>query len=93
MQVLQSIQFQNELGNILDFIARNSIKEATNFKNQLKDKIDNLTSMPFMCRKSTYFEDNNVREMIFKGYVIIYRVGEDLELLGIYKSNLWNYRD
>lgn len=92
MQVLQTSQFQNELKNILEFISKDSIKEAINFKNKLKNKIDNLLDMPFMYRKSYYFEDENIREMVFNGYVIVYRVSQDLELLGIYKSNLWNYR-
>lgn len=91
MQVLQSAQFQNELKNILEFIAKDSLAQAMGFKNQLKIKIDNILAMPFMYKKSSIFEDENIREMVFKGYVIVYRVSENLELLGIYKSNLWNY--
>lgn len=70
MQVLQSVQFQNELKNILEFIAKDSLTQAMNFKNQLKNKIDNLLTMPFMYKKSHFLKDENVREMVFKGYVI-----------------------
>lgn len=30
--------------------------------------------MPFKYRKSIYFNDNNIRDLIFKGYVVPYKI-------------------
>lgn len=49
--------------------------------------------MPFKFRKSFYFEDENVRDMIFKGYTLPYLVDiqkDTLVLLDIFK---WKSRD
>ncbi|SFV51727.1 hypothetical protein MNB_SV-3-884 [hydrothermal vent metagenome] len=48
--------------------------------------------MPYKYRKSYYFSDDNIRDYIFKGYVIPYRVEINknrLTILGIikYKDN------
>jgi len=39
-----------------------------------------------MCRKSLYFEDDSYRDLIFKGYTIIYKVEDDMiKVLDIFK--------
>ena len=48
--------------------------------------------MPYRCRQNPIAKDENVRDMIFKGYVIVFFVDEAqqcVEILGIYKNNLW----
>ena len=30
--------------------------------------------MPFKYRKSIYWNDNNIRDLIFKGYVVPYKI-------------------
>ncbi|MDF1874628.1 hypothetical protein JHD48_02640 [Sulfurimonas sp. SAG-AH-194-I05] len=39
-----------------------------------------------MCRPSIYFEDANYRDLIFKGYTVIYKVeDEEIKVLDIFK--------
>ena len=39
-----------------------------------------------MCRQSLYFEDDRYRDLIFKGYTIIYKVEDDtIKVLDIFK--------
>ena len=64
------------------------------FKNNLDNQIDNLANMPFKCRKSIYFSDDNIRDLIFMGYVIPYKIYEsknEIIIIGInkYKNNLF----
>lgn len=33
--------------------------------------------MPYKFRKSIYFDDENIRDYIFKGYTIPYSINED----------------
>jgi len=49
--------------------------------------------MPYKCRKSIYFDDNSIRDLIYKGYTIVYQVNKDksiITVLGIkkYKEEL-----
>ncbi|EGR7920127.1 type II toxin-antitoxin system RelE/ParE family toxin, partial [Campylobacter jejuni] len=48
----------------------------------------------YKFRKSLAFDDENVRDFIFKGYVIPYKIDKEKDLiiiLGIYKENLPNF--
>lgn len=46
--------------------------------------------MPYRFRQSTKIDDKNVRDVVFKGYVIIYAVEtECIKVLGIYKAKVW----
>lgn len=44
--------------------------------------------MPFKHRKSIFFSREDVRDFIFKGYIIVYKVNQELkeiEIFGIIK--------
>jgi len=48
--------------------------EFVEFLKELKKKIINLKHFPYKYRKSFYFDDENIRDLIFKGYTIIYKL-------------------
>ena len=49
--------------------------------------------MPKKCRKSVISSDENVRDLIFKGYVITFRISQDcIEVLYIFKENEPKFR-
>jgi len=83
VQILKRKKFNGELKNILFFIAQDSKTRAKNFKNELVKRIENLIFMPYKCRQSIFFEDENIRDLIFKGYVIVYKVDEKNEIIFI----------
>ncbi|EKK7637126.1 type II toxin-antitoxin system RelE/ParE family toxin [Campylobacter jejuni] len=95
MQILESDLFTNELNIILSLIVRKeSIKVKNTFKNDLYKALKKLDFMPYKFRKSLAFDDENVRDFIFKGYVIPYKIDKEKDLiiiLGIYKENLPNF--
>ncbi|MCZ6156858.1 type II toxin-antitoxin system RelE/ParE family toxin [Campylobacter ureolyticus] len=91
MLIIESKRFTDELNSICDFIAKDSINRAITFQQELKSKLDNIAFMPYINRKSIKFNDKNIRDFIFKGYVIPYLIDDDkIVILGIYKRNLWN---
>jgi len=60
------------------------------FKNELKENIISLPNNPYKYRKSYYFNDKNIRDMIYKGYTIIFRVKpmqNVIEILRIFNKN------
>ncbi|MFK5975494.1 MAG: type II toxin-antitoxin system RelE/ParE family toxin [Sulfurovum sp.] len=88
MTIEKNKLFEKSLDDIVDYIASNSLNRAIAFTRELESKLNNLTDMPYMFRKSIYFDDEDIRDFIFKGYVIPYLVDEiadKLVLLGIVK--------
>jgi plasmid stabilization system protein ParE len=76
-------KFINQFNNIWDFIAVDSKNRANKFKIELKGKIENLIYMPYKFRKSIYFEDENIRDLNYKGYVIPYEIDQKNDLINI----------
>jgi hypothetical protein len=88
MKIIKDPKFNEEFKVILRFIALDSKAKAINFKNELISKVNDLPYIPYKYRKSHYFSDDNIRDYIFKGYVIPYSIDIDnntLSILGIVK--------
>ncbi len=62
----------------LDRIAEDKPSAAREFKQALMVHCRSLVDMPYRCRKSIYYDDNNVRDLVFKGYVIVYVIQDDM---------------
>jgi len=83
MQIVKDKLFITSLQNTLTNIAEDSISQAISFDDELEDKITNLVHMPLKCRQSYFHKDENIRDLIYKGYVIPYLVDIDKELIVI----------
>ena len=90
MVIRRTARFKSELKAVFDFIAKDNPNRAREFRNELIAKIERTAQTPFICRKSINFNDDEVRDLIFKGYVIPYLVDDEIiYVLGIYKANEW----
>jgi len=92
MQILKTSRYLEEFEIILSFIAEDSFTEALEFADKLNEQVLKLDTMPFRCRQSLKSDDKNVRDLIFCGYVIPYRVNVEkdrVEILGIFSENGW----
>jgi len=90
LQINRSARYKSNLFQILDYIAQDKFSASINFLNELDKLIDNLTNFPFKFRKSEYFDNENIRDMIYKGYTIIYRVNEaknTIDIVRIFHKN------
>ena len=91
MVIRYADEFWQNLNEILDFISANSESNAQNFLNELKSKIMTITDMPYRFHKNLIANDDNIRDLIFKGYVISFEVDKKtIKILTIYKFNLWH---
>ncbi|MDP2894227.1 MAG: hypothetical protein Q8N78_07690 [Sulfurimonas sp.] len=50
------------LNNILDYISEDSINQALMFNSELHKRIKDIPHMPYKCRKSIRYDDDNIRE-------------------------------
>ncbi|TVR42214.1 MAG: type II toxin-antitoxin system RelE/ParE family toxin [Cryomorphaceae bacterium] len=84
MRVELQDSFLNKLEKIVEFIARDKPIAARRFKNDLIDELRKVGDFPFRCKPSIYFGDSSIRDMVFKGYTVVYKVYEQQEVLVVF---------
>lgn len=90
MTIIYKPTFLKQLKQIIEYIAQDKPSASMKFKNELKKSINLIPNNPIMYRQSNYFEDKNIRDMVHKGYTIIYRIRpikKEIEILKIFKKN------
>ena len=91
MKIIESLHFKNRLKKIVFFIAKDKPSSAKKFVVNLKTQIKEIVDMPKKYRKSYYFDDENIRDMTYHGYTIIYEINENnnsIEIIDIFNKNL-----
>lgn len=86
MKVVFKESFLYRLESQIEFISQDSPVRARKFKADLFKRIKEIPTRPLSYRKSIYFEDEAIRELIFKGYTIVFRISENrIEIFGFVK--------
>jgi plasmid stabilization system protein ParE len=70
----KSDRFKDELEVIIDFIALDSVNRALSFYDEIIAKINKITDNPYLYRKRPLLNDDNVRELIYKGYTVPFEI-------------------
>lgn len=90
MQIVYTSQYKEEIKNLTAFIASYSLQNAINFEKSLREHIEKIPPFVYSFRQNSQIDDENVRDLIFKGYVVPFLVfDEKIYILGIYKQNIW----
>ncbi len=83
-----SIIAENDLNEIIDYIAQDSVEYALSFYEQVREKVENLILFPKMGRIVPELDDPNIRELILRNYRIIYRIlGEKIQLVRLFHGS------
>ena len=93
LRILES--FTDKLNDQVDYIAKDKPSAARKFKNDLLKRIREIPDMPFANRKSIFFDREEIRDLIFKGYIVVYLVDNKKEIITVfgftkYKENPFN---
>ena len=91
MEIVKNNNFFESLDLILDYIFQDSVNRWLKFNNDLDEKIYNLDFMPYSHRQSIFFDIDNVRDLIFKWYVIPFKIDEDKKKIII--LDIINYKN
>jgi len=80
-----------DLLSIKEFITQEGSKyRASHFIGELKKSIASLSEMPMRCRQSLYLEAENTRDLIYKGYTIVFQIREDyVYVLAIFRQKAY----
>jgi plasmid stabilization system protein ParE len=86
MRIIFKDTFIFRLENQLEFIARNNPANSRKFKNELFSLIKAIPLNPRKHRKSIWYDDENIRDLIFKGYTVVFRINNSaIEVFGFVK--------
>ena len=76
-QVRWSLTAGNDLQDIEDFIARDSVLHAITFVDRVVESAETLLKTPQIGRMVPEFNRPDLRELIFRGYRIVYLLKDD----------------
>lgn len=88
MKLKLTRSFYIALNSQIRFIAQDKPLAARSFKNKLLEQIRKIPQMPYSNRQSIFFEDTQIRDLVYRGYVIVYRINtskNQVEVFGFTK--------
>ena len=91
MKIIESKQFKDELRTIAFYIRKDKVSASIDFVKNLKKRIKNLIEFPYQYKQSIYFDNEEIRDMVYMGYTIVYEIdieNNNLVLLSIFNQNL-----
>jgi plasmid stabilization system protein ParE len=84
MRIKFQEEFLFELNDQVHYISKDKPIAARKFKNDLLKNIKKDLKQPFHIKKSRYFENENIRDYVFKGYVIVYEIDLENEIISVF---------
>ena len=84
MTVKISNEFLKLLTDQVRFIYKDKPRAALKFRKDLLRNIKKDLKHPFHFKKSIYFEDENIRDYVFKGYVSVYEVDINQKIVTVF---------
>ena len=83
MKIKLTIEFNHDLNEIVDFISKDKPLAARKFKIEIIKMMQKDLTDPFLFKKSIYFEDENIRDYVFKGFTIVIKADIEHDLVTI----------
>jgi mRNA-degrading endonuclease RelE of RelBE toxin-antitoxin system len=74
----------SKLNNQVDYIAADKPQTSRKFKNDLLKNIKKDLKQQFYFKKSRYFENENIRDYVFKGYVVVYEIDIENKIVSVF---------
>lgn len=74
MKVELSSGFLKKLSHQVSYIAFDKPQAARKFSVDILNQVKLLGNSPFKYKKSIYFDDENIRQLTFKGYTVLFRI-------------------
>jgi len=69
--------FVNRLEGFVEIIVQDKPLAARKFHKEIINVCKEIHNFPYKHRKSIYFDDENISDLVHKGFVIIYKIDGD----------------
>jgi len=87
MKIKLTKAFRDKLNRQVSYISKDKPQAARQFKNDVIDQIKQIPMMPYSHRKSIFFEREDIRDLVFKGYVIVYKINKKENAIEVFGFN------
>lgn len=78
--------FQDRFLRQIEYIALDNPRAARKFRDSVLNAVEKLPQNALICRKSIYFDSDSIRDLIYKGYTIVFEITEEsIEVFGFVK--------
>ena len=84
MTVSISNEFLKLLTEQVCYIYKDKPRAALKFRKDLLKNIKKDLKQPFHFKKSKYIENENIRDYVFKGYVVVYEVDIENKIVSVF---------
>ena len=86
-------EFVFSLEKKIQFIALDNPSAAKAFQKGILKSCQTLLEMPYKCRQSIYHDDKTVRDLIYKGYTVVYAIEEEfISVLALINQEVYTPR-
>lgn len=82
LRILKS--FRDKLNGQVEYIAKDKPGAARKFKSDIIKRIKEIPKMPLAGRKSIFFDREDIRDLIYKGYIVVYKVDDKTETITVF---------
>jgi len=79
-----SNEFLKLLTEQVRYIYKDKPRAALKFRKDLLKNIKKDLKQPFHFKKSKYIENENIRDYVFKGYVVVYEVDIEKKIVSVF---------
>ncbi|MDP2077988.1 MAG: type II toxin-antitoxin system RelE/ParE family toxin [Sulfuricurvum sp.] len=84
--------FIAKLQLVLEKIAKDKKSAAHTFRREILRECYSLSDFPYRCRRSIHYNNDNIRDLIFKGWTVIYKItDEEIKVFALTKYE--DYKD
>jgi plasmid stabilization system protein ParE len=87
-KIIWSAQAREDLRDIVTFIAQDNPQVAESYAYHFMSKVDVLAQFPLLGRVVPEEQDENIRELIFRPYRIVYQVLAERQTVAI--ARVWH---
>ncbi len=84
MRIKFQEEFLFELNDQVRYISKDKPIAARKFKVDLLKNIKKDLTKPFHFKTSRYIENENIRDYVFKGYVVVYEIDIENEIISVF---------
>jgi len=88
VKLVKESLFTHHLETIILFIANDSRSRAKQFSRELQKGLNGLKIFPYKYRRSFYYESDQIRDYVFKGYTIPYLIDEEKKIIETSEKSL-----
>ena len=84
MKVSFEAKFIEKLNDQVRYISKDKPKAARKFKTDLIKNLKKDLNQPFNFQKSRYYDDENIRDYVFKGYISVYEINVEQKIIIVF---------